>query len=609
MLSIATCLSIAACDLDPSSPLEETSAEVKPEDGPPSTDASIAVDRPLFQLPFPCGQRWVLFSYDGHNPDDRKIDMQRLDGGTSGSPVVAAYGGVVHSWGTPGGIEINHGGGWFSLYLHMTNRSVQPGQTVQQGQQIGLTGNVGTGVAHLHYELRFDANGNGDSTNSEIVVASFNGVLYNMGANGERSFNVTSNNCGSSPPPSAPLNLDVEEKVDLNGDGRADLCGRAADGVHCALATGTTFGSVTRWTGDFSNAGGWHQGPQYYSTIALPDVNGDGRADVCGRGSPGIYCALSSGTGFGAATVWTANFTDAGGWTTPHYYSTIRYPDVNGDGRADVCGRGSTGIHCALSTGAGFGAPTLWTANFTDAGGWTAPHYYSTIRFPDANGDGRADVCGRGGTGIHCALSTGTGFGAPTLWTANFTDAGGWNQGPHYYGTIRFIDLDADGRADICGRGSLGIHCALSSGSAYGPVTLWTDGFANAGSWHTGPQYYSTIRFADMNGDDRADVCGRGTPGIYCALSTGAGFGTPALWTNNFTDAGGWNLGPHYYATIRLPDLNGDGRADICGRGSPGIYCSLSSGGAFGSVDLWTSNFGDADGWAEAPYYSTIRFP
>src|SRR5436305_1410255 len=51
--------------------------------------------RPNFQLPFPCGQRWVLFSYPQHDPADRKIDMQRLDGTTGGSPVVAALGGVV----------------------------------------------------------------------------------------------------------------------------------------------------------------------------------------------------------------------------------------------------------------------------------------------------------------------------------------------------------------------------------------------------------------------------------------------------------------------------------------------------------------------------------
>jgi hypothetical protein len=107
--------------------------------------------------------------------------------------------------------------------------------------------------------------------------------------------------------------------------------------------------------------------------------------------------------------------------------------DLNGDGRADLCGRGSAGIYCALSTGAGFGAVTLWQASFSDANGWkSGSEYYSTIQFPDVNGDGRADVCGRGIAGVYCAVSYGTGFGAVTLWVANFSNAAGWNAGPEY---------------------------------------------------------------------------------------------------------------------------------------------------------------------------------
>jgi hypothetical protein len=78
----------------------------------------------------------------------------------------------------------------------MPSRIVAVGQRVAQGQQIGTVGSVGTGVPHLHYELRYDANGDGDSTNSEIVYSTFNGVEYNMGSDGQRSYNVTSRNCG-----------------------------------------------------------------------------------------------------------------------------------------------------------------------------------------------------------------------------------------------------------------------------------------------------------------------------------------------------------------------------------------------------------------------------
>ncbi|GAA2603919.1 M23 family metallopeptidase [Paractinoplanes durhamensis] len=155
--------------------------------------------KPRFQLPFPCGQSWSLFSYAGHNPADRKIDMQRIGGTTLGSPVVAALGGTVHEWFDPGGLEIDHGNGWFTVYLHMRVRSVSPGTRVAQGQKIGEVGNVGTTDPHLHYELLYDSNGNGDGENGEIVTAAFNSVDYNMGASGQNSYSVTSHNCGASP--------------------------------------------------------------------------------------------------------------------------------------------------------------------------------------------------------------------------------------------------------------------------------------------------------------------------------------------------------------------------------------------------------------------------
>src|SRR5262245_56350007 len=149
---------------------------------------------------------------------------------------------------------------------------------------------------------------------------------------------------------------------------------------------------------------------------SVVDLNNDGRADVCGRGAGGIDCARSTSSAFGTVTVWQSHFSDDAGWNAiPAYYSTIRFPDLNGDGRADVCGRGAGGVDCALGTGTGFGTLSVWESHFSDDGGWNAiPAYYSTIRFPDLNGDGRADVCGRGVDGIVCALGTGTGFGPLT---------------------------------------------------------------------------------------------------------------------------------------------------------------------------------------------------
>jgi hypothetical protein len=86
--------------------------------------------RPLFQLPFPCGETWTLATYFGH--DDHDIDMTFTSGGSNNRPILASYGGTVSfaGWGNGGGwhVVINHGGGWTSEYLHMISaRSFPPG--------------------------------------------------------------------------------------------------------------------------------------------------------------------------------------------------------------------------------------------------------------------------------------------------------------------------------------------------------------------------------------------------------------------------------------------------------------------------------------------------
>src|SRR5687767_8044795 len=113
---------------------------------------------------------------------------------------------------------------------------------------------------------------------------------------------------------------------------------------------------------------------------------------------------------------WDTAFSDANGWTAAKYYATIRLADVSNDGRADVCGRGSLGVNCGVSSGSSFATPTLWSSAFSDANGWGSVQYYSTLRFPNVSGTGGKDVCGRGSGGISCAVSSGSGFGAVSVW-------------------------------------------------------------------------------------------------------------------------------------------------------------------------------------------------
>src|SRR5207302_200819 len=113
------------------------------------------------------------------------------------------------------------------------------------------------------------------------------------------------------------------------------------------------------------------------------DVTGDGRPDVCGRGVSGIWCAQNTGSAFTLpfwTGLWTSQFSDSSGWNAEKYYATLQFADVDGDGKADICGRGASGIYCGRSTGAAFAdAGTLVVNDFSDAGGWDADRFYKTI--------------------------------------------------------------------------------------------------------------------------------------------------------------------------------------------------------------------------------------
>jgi murein DD-endopeptidase MepM/ murein hydrolase activator NlpD len=77
----------------------------------------------------------------------------------SGTPVVAAAGGVVIVAGWLGGygnlVVIDHGNGVATAYGHNTTVTVGVGQIVGQGQLIAYSGNTGNSTGpHVHFEVR-----------------------------------------------------------------------------------------------------------------------------------------------------------------------------------------------------------------------------------------------------------------------------------------------------------------------------------------------------------------------------------------------------------------------------------------------------------------------
>lgn len=82
-------------------------------------------------------------------------------GAPEGTPIYATRSGTVsfvgYDWSSGYNVNINHGDGFSSRYLHMTHYIVYSGQYVTQGQVIGYVGSTGTSTGpHLHFSVYYN---------------------------------------------------------------------------------------------------------------------------------------------------------------------------------------------------------------------------------------------------------------------------------------------------------------------------------------------------------------------------------------------------------------------------------------------------------------------
>ena len=145
--------------------------------------------------------------------------------------------------------------------------------------------------------------------------------------------------------------------LDLNGDGKADFAAFGADGLYVSLSSRAGWGAAVKAVSDFGSSQG------YEGTGRFADVNGDGAADIVAlrlvgagkfvhfqSGALGLYAVhvrLGHGDGRFEASSVVSNVMAFGAGADLE--TGPMFPDLNGDGRADVALFAAAGMRAALS--------------------------------------------------------------------------------------------------------------------------------------------------------------------------------------------------------------------------------------------------------------------
>ncbi len=128
---------------------------------PSGAGASTIVGTGMFAWPTPSCS--IITSHYGYRIHPvygyEKLHTGTDIGAADGAEIVSAADGTVVHAGWYGGygncVMVDHGGGYTTLYAHMSAIAVSNGQTVSRGTTLGYVGSTGVVTApHLHYEVR-----------------------------------------------------------------------------------------------------------------------------------------------------------------------------------------------------------------------------------------------------------------------------------------------------------------------------------------------------------------------------------------------------------------------------------------------------------------------
>ncbi|MFF9147327.1 FG-GAP-like repeat-containing protein [Streptomyces sp. NPDC014861] len=413
-------------------------------------------------------------------------------------------------------------------------------------------GQIASGVTLAGGQVRF-ADVDGDRY-ADYVVVDANGALrvwLNKGGTGTAGWSEAGQIASGVGVPADQVRL-----ADVNADGYADYLAVDANGaVRAWLNKGGT--GTAGWTsaGQIASGAG---APG--SSVRFADLDADRRADYVVVDANGAVRAWLNKGGDGGGV-------GGGGWTSLGTYATgagvpasqVRFADINADRKDDYLVVASDG---SVRAWLGTGTAGQWTSLGQVIAATGAPG--DQVRFADLDADGRADYLAVAADGsVRAWINNGTG----TAWTSVGTYASGTGAPGDQ---VRLADLDADGRADYLTVAADGSVKAWINQGGNG-----NGGWSAAGQIATGTGAPgATVRFADLDADGRADYLAVAADGSVKAWAN-KGLGS---WTalGGYAPA----LAPPG-TTVLFAEANGDGRADYLTVAADGsVQAWLNSGAA-----------------------------
>jgi len=252
---------------------------------------------------------------------------------------------------------------------------------------------------------------------------------------------------------------------DFNNDGKADIIGFGAVGVHVAQASNQKF-DVMQDSGTavvidhFGTEAGWTT-RRHQRVVA--DIDNDGLLDIVGFGDVGVIVSYGSASGMEAPIDVGPNYYKFEGWASEAGYYIRKVIDVNNDQLLDFVFITDVDVRVSLNQGRGsaFGPEQIWSTEFgnTDAIGglsWKqltafslANNRFENRFLADVSGDGLPDLIGIHRGGVYVALNTGSSFAQQSHWSTSFDiDDPQWGALAPYHGRA-LSDINSDGLQDL----------------------------------------------------------------------------------------------------------------------------------------------------------------